>query len=127
MDKHSEKLLSECHPDFQRLFEEVGKTFPFAVICGHRNQKDQDLAYRLGRTQLKYPGSKHNKIPSEAVDAVPTPIDWTDQMKFYHFVGYVRGVAAQLKIAIRSGADWDNDFNLRDQNFFDLSHFELIE
>jgi len=75
---------------------------------------------------LKYPTSKHNTYPSLAVDVMPYPIDWRDLYRIYYFVGYARGVANQMGIPIRCGADWDGDFNLKDQNFHDLPHFELL-
>ena len=63
---------------------------------------------------------------SRAVDAAPWPIDWQDTKGFYHFAGFVRGIAAQLGIKIRWGGDWSNNMNLNDQTFFDLVHFELL-
>ena len=62
-----------------------------------------------------------------AVDVVPYPIDWKDRARFYHFVGFVRGIASQKGIKIRTGADWDGDHLFNDQTFHDLPHFELLE
>jgi peptidoglycan L-alanyl-D-glutamate endopeptidase CwlK len=60
-----------------------------------------------------------------AVDVAPYPIDWSDLKRFYNFVGFVRGVASQMNIPIRVGADWDGDFHWKDQKFHDLPHFEI--
>lgn len=122
----SKTRLAECHPLLQQLFNAVIENYDCTVICGHRGAAEQEEAFRSGRSKLQYPESKHNLIPSTAVDVVPFPIDWHDRTRFYHFVGFVRGVAASLGIKIRSGADWDGDMDLKDQNFFDLPHFELI-
>ena len=119
--------LASCHSDLRLLFSEVAKHYDLTIICGHRNKEDQDEAFRTGKSKVQWPNGKHNSQPSLAVDAVPYPIDWNDKDRFYHFAGFVRGVAAQLGIKIRWGGDWDGDFNLKNQNFFDLPHWELVE
>lgn len=123
----SQEKLAECHPDLQRLFNEVVKHWDCAILEGHRPKEIQDEYFRTGKSKLQWPNGEHNKKPSRAVDAVPCPIDWNDKLRFYHFTGFVRGVASQLGIKIRCGADWDGDFDLKDQSFNDLPHFELLD
>jgi len=125
--KVSKKNLSTCCDDLQRLFNEVIKYYDCKVICGSRSKKEQDKAYYGGRSKVQWPNSKHNGTPSMAADVVPYPIDWEELRRFYMFVGIVRGVAAMLGIKIRCGADWDGDMEVKDQNFHDLPHFELVE
>lgn len=125
--KRSKNNLATCHQEIQRLFNEVIKYYDCSVICGHRGKEEQDKAYNEGSSKVKWPNSKHNKIQSIAADVPPYPIDWKDTRRFYMFVGIVRGVAAMLGIKIRCGADWDGDMEVKDQNFHDLPHFELIE
>jgi peptidoglycan L-alanyl-D-glutamate endopeptidase CwlK len=122
----SNLYLSTCHPDLQELFKEVVKHFDCSVLCGHRNEDDQNMAFASGRSKAQWPESFHNQTPSLAVDVVPYPIDWKDEKRFYMFVGFVRGAAARMGIDIRCGADWDGDTQVKDQNFNDLPHFELI-
>lgn len=122
----SMKNLSTCDPRLQELFHKVIEKYDCSVICGHRNAHQQKKAFHEGKSKLNWPDSKHNKNPSLAVDVIPWPVDWLDMKRFYHFVGYVTAVAEMLNIPIRSGADWDGDFNLKDQNFMDLPHFEII-
>ena len=74
---------------------------------------------------LSYPKSKHNRQPSLAADVIPYPVDWEDSKRFYHFAGFVEGIAAAKGIKIRWGGDWDGDRSFADQNFHDLPHFEL--
>lgn len=124
--KRSSGRLEECHPDLQKLFFEVIKHVDCTVICGFRNEADQMEAFRAGKSRVTFPNSKHNLLPSMAVDVVPFPIDWSDLKRFYMFVGFVRGIAKSMNINIRCGADWDGDFDIKDQNFHDLPHFELI-
>ena len=114
------------HPDLQRLLDEVLKYFDFTIICGHRDMAAQNKAFVEGKSKARWPESKHNTYPSQAVDVMPYPIDWEDTRRIYMFVGIVRGIAATMNIPIRVGADWDGDMEVKDQNFHDLPHFELI-
>jgi len=128
--QRSKDSLSTAHPDLQKLFNEVIKTYDCTILCGYRNEEDQNKAYHEGRSKVMYPNGKHNKQPSEAIDAAPwfsekPHIRWEDKEKFYHFAGYVQAVADQLNINIRWGGNWDSDDELHDQTFFDLPHFEL--
>jgi len=126
----SRKALDTAHPKLRALFEEIVKTVDCTVICGFRDQAAQDLAVAMGKSKRPWPGSAHNNYPSLAVDAAPYPIDWSEKegaRRFYYFAGYVRRVAEQMGIKLKFGGDWDGDFDLKDQNFFDLDHFELVE
>jgi peptidoglycan L-alanyl-D-glutamate endopeptidase CwlK len=130
--KNSRNRLLECHPDLQELFNEVIRYQNCAVLVGRRGQHEQNQAFLEGRSRLIYPKSKHNREPSLAADVVPwhknrPHIRWDDRERFYHFAGFVLGIAAKKKINVRWGGDWDQDGELRDQTFFDLPHFELIE
>lgn len=123
--------LATAHPDLQKLFNEVVKTYDCTILCGFRNEEDQNNAYHEGRSTKKWPEGKHNKQPSEAVDVAPyfaeaPHIRWEDKEKFYHFAGYVQAVADQLNIKIRWGGNWDSDDELHDQTLFDLPHFEIV-
>ncbi|MDA9231172.1 M15 family metallopeptidase [Rickettsiales bacterium] len=124
-NRSKDKLIT-CHPKLQELFNIVIKNYDCTIIEGRRSNERQEELFHQGKSKLKAGKSKHNQAPSLAVDVAPYPINWNDRIKFYHFVGYVKATADQLKIKIRCGADWDNDNDLHDQTFFDLPHFELI-
>ena len=117
--------LKTCHPDIQKVFTEVIKYVDCTITCGTRNEADQTEAFRTGKSKVKFPNSKHNASPSTAIDVVPYPVDWNDTKRFYYFVGFVLGIARSLGVELRTGGDWDGDFDIKDQNFFDLPHFEL--
>jgi len=123
----SQANLDTCDPRLIDLFTTVAKYFNCSVICGHRNQYDQNKAVAEGKSKTSWPESKHNTLPSKAVDVMPYPIDWQDKDRIYMFVGIVRGIAALKGIPIRCGADWDGDMQVKDQNFHDLPHFELVD
>jgi len=118
--------LSTVNGRLQDVFLEVIKGYDCSILCGFRNEEDQDEAFHTGRSQKKWPDGRHNKAPSNAVDVAPWPIDWNNKKRFYHFAGYVKGVADKMGIKLRWGGDWDSDNDLDDQSLFDLVHFELI-
>lgn len=124
--KRSNYILQTTHPDLQKLFNKVIKVIDCSIIYGIRTKYEQDELVRKGYSKLNYPLSKHNKIPSQAIDVAPYPVNWHDRERFIYFAGIVKGTASQLGISIRWGGDWDSDNDLRDQTFNDLAHFELI-
>jgi hypothetical protein len=97
------------------------------VLVGHRSEAEQREAFRTGHSQLDWPDSKHNRQPSLAIDIAPYPIDWQDRERFTLFAGVVLGVADMMSIKMRWGGDWDRDFEVTDNGFDDLVHFELVE
>lgn len=129
---------STCERALQRLFDEVLKEVDCRYECGHRVKAEQNRAYDLGISKVQWPNSKHNFLPSQAADVMPYPVVWPDLKvmniekyslelgRIYMFVGYVKGIAYELGIPIRCGADWDSDFQVSDQTFHDLPHFELV-
>lgn len=121
----SRRKLETCDRRFQELFNEVVKHFDCAIIYGHRDQEGQDRAFSNGKTQLRWPNSKHNNWPSAAVDVAPYPIDWNDKERFILFAGFVKGLAASMGLEIIWGGDWDGDNLTSDNRFNDLVHFEL--
>ena len=124
--KTSQARLATCHPDLQLLMNALIKHVDVSILCGHRTEAEQNKAYREGASTKKFPKSKHNQLPSLAVDLAPWPIDWKDRGRFYMVVGYVRRLADELGIKIRCGGDWDGDLNTDDQRLQDLPHIELV-
>lgn len=130
--KSSLTRLETCHEDLQLLFLQVVNTFDCSIICGHRGQDEQDEAFKKNLSKLRYPNSKHNSMPSMAIDVIPYPVNWKDLKRMHYFAGYVKAIAEQLKKDqlmshdIRWGGDWDSDTQVNDQTFIDLPHFELV-
>ena len=123
----SMKNLNTCDPKLRRVFREVVKHFDCSVIQGVRDEETQNAYYEAKRSKVKYPHSKHNAFPSQAVDVAPYPINWEDYNRLYFFAGVVMGTAQRLGIKLRWGGDWDGDTEVNDQSFNDLVHFELVE
>jgi peptidoglycan LD-endopeptidase CwlK len=121
--------LSTCVQPLQDLFNEVIKYFDCTIVCGYRNQQDQDQAFADGLTKLKWPNGKHNTQPSKAVDVAPCingKINWSLNQCIL-FAGIVLGFASQKGIKIRWGGDWNSNLDLSDNTFNDYDHFELVD
>jgi peptidoglycan L-alanyl-D-glutamate endopeptidase CwlK len=131
LGKASQVRLQSCHPKLRRLVEETmirldrRRTFDFSVVCGHRNQAAQEAAVASGASKLHWPESRHNTLPSTAVDLAPYPYDPRDLAAHARLAGYVLAVADELDIEVRWGGDWDGDGKSRDERLLDCPHFEL--
>lgn len=127
----SKQRLEQCHPDLQRVLNEAIKRVDFTVLCGHRDKEEQEEAYATGKSRLRWPNSKHNSLPSTAVDIAPwfqdVKIDWNDTAAFARLVGYIERVADELGVKIRWGGDWNGNFRTKDERFIDMPHIELVE
>lgn len=121
----SRQRLDTCHEDLQYICEEAIKVIDFTVVCGHRGKVEQDKAFKVGNSKLQYPNSKHNKVPSLAVDLAPYPTLWSEPRQFYILAGVIFAIADANRIRLRWGGDWDGDWDLRDQKWDDLAHFEI--
>lgn len=95
--KISKERLATCHPDLQTVCNELIKQYDFSVLEGRRGQCEQDEAYRKGKSQVKYPYSAHNKIPSLAVDIAPYPIDWDNISRFNEMIIRFDTIANMLR------------------------------
>jgi len=128
----SQAKLATCNPELQMIFNYVIRYFDCTIICGYRDKEAQDKAFNDGFSKVKFPNSKHNQHPSNAVDVVPYPIEWENVDRMRYFIGFVKGVAkmllkyGQIDHELKTGIDWDNDFVLKDQRWNDFPHFELI-
>lgn len=141
MPKFSEnglKKLSTCTKNLQTLMMKIIEDFDCTIVEGHRNEKGQNDAYAAFRSKLKWPNSKHNSIPSCAVDAVPYlkgkaifGNNTQEKQDMAYFAGYVMCVANELykqgKITkkIRWGGDWNRNNSTDDG--WDFPHFEEVD
>ena len=125
--KTSRTRLKTCHPLLIEICNEAIEIMDFSVICGHRSQKEQTKAFDSGHSKVQFPRSRHNVSPSRAVDIAPyrKGVQWDDKEAFCLLAGIMFGIAATKGVKLRWGGDWDGDFNVHDQTFNDLAHFEL--
>ena len=123
----STQRLSTCDERLQDICNEAIKVYDFSVLCGHRDEIEQKKLFREGKSKLEYPHSKHNSIPSLAVDIAPYPLIWDDFGRFKFLAGVMFAIAHSKGIRLRWGGDWDGDFDFNDQKWYDMPHFEIKE
>jgi peptidoglycan LD-endopeptidase CwlK len=124
----SRERLFTCHPDLIRLMEAVIEHVDITILCGHRTAEEQAELHSKGMTKLDGSSgkmSKHNYMPSKAVDFSPWPVDWQDRERWIAAAYYVKATADQLGIKVRLGADWNGDMRFS-ESFFDAPHVELV-
>lgn len=110
-----------------------------SVLKGHRTQGEQDAAYfgNPQRSKLKWPDGKHNGVPSTAIDVQTYPLPDMDMLppaafdqalreEQLYLLGLYVGVASEMGIELRTGADWDRDGEIADNGFDDFYHVELV-
>jgi len=99
-----------------------------SVIQGFRGKEEQNHFFIMGVSKVKWPDSKHNSRPSEAIDIQPYPYNEdTLREDLTLLAGLYIGIASELGIRIRWGGDWDEDGETADNNFDDMFHVELSE
>jgi len=123
--RKSLRIRSELTYDMARLVTLVAEHMNISLIEGVRTlERQKELLANKKTTTLNSKHLPNYQGNSGAVDMAPYPIDWDDTHQMYMFGGFVRGVAVSNGIPIRAGQDWDGDFDLKDQTFNDLVHFE---
>ena len=127
LSEKSAQLLSTCDTRLQQVCMAAIKIIDFTIITGYRDKAAQDKALKDGNSKLAYQLSKHNIFPSLAIDIAPFPIDWNDKERFILLAGIILGIASEQNIKLRLGGDWDSDFNLKENRFSDLGHFEVLK
>lgn len=131
--KRSQDNLATADNKLQQLFNEVIKDYDCTVIYGHRTPEEQFELFKQGRekkdgwwakvgpTVTNLDGhnkkSKHNYLPSKAVDVVPFPLDWDDIDSFKALAEVVKKKAKELGIDVQWGGDWTS--------FKDYPHWEI--
>ena len=126
----STKELASCTDDIQKVFNAAIKIRDISITEGTRNDERQNKLFDEGKTKLRFPDSKHNSWPSRAVDAIPYPTtqeDWENREYWVEWSSWLKGFASGMGITLISGFDWDNDYDLTDQSFFDGPHFQEEE
>jgi len=121
--KVSRERLDTCHELLQILMEDVLQEMDISILCGHRTKDEQNKAYADGFSKVQFPHSKHNSLPSMAVDVAPFPISWNDTARWKKLGEVVWKCWQRLPISERAGykLTWGGDWRL----FKDSPHFEI--
>lgn len=121
--------LAVLDPRLQQILWVAIEYVDFSIVVGHRSEAAQNEAFAGGYSQVRWPDSAHNDLPSRGVDIAPwfpgIGIDWKDDGAFRVLAGRLLQIADVLEIPLRWGGDWDGDGQTRDQSFHDLGHFEV--
>jgi len=112
----SKTVRQSIHPELRKLFEEVLHYRDHALVSGYRSETEQAEMVLLGRSQLPWPFSKHNKIPSRAVDVAPYPVPGDEDPEWDYFALFVKALAVDMDIVVKWGGDWTS--------FVDKWHWE---
>jgi peptidoglycan L-alanyl-D-glutamate endopeptidase CwlK len=116
--RRSWENLKDVDPRLVALATRVLERIDITVLCGYRDKEQQNIVYGKGTSQLKYPKSKHNKKPSQAIDLCPYPVDWDNIAEFDRMCDIVLEEAEKLGINVKLG---------REFSFKDYPHVELVE
>lgn len=141
MNRYSDRsasALATAHPSLAAILRGVLEHWDHRVLTGYRGEAAQRAALRARKSKLDWPRSSHNVYPSRAVDAEPCPVQYPDPIpdaaerdrmktwaRWYMWGGFVLGYAAARGVKLRWLGDSDGDFDVGDQSFDDLAHFEL--
>ena len=100
---------------------EVIKIIDITIICGHRDQVEQDKAFSEGKSKFKWPKSKHNSNPSKAVDVSLYPVDWNID-GFIKLNVIIMNTWYSLKSLgeVSTTLIWGGDWKMRD-----MPHYEI--
>lgn len=119
----SQAVLTECHPALRDIASMALARSPWDLMAreGRRDRETQNLYYRMGLSQLRYPHSKHNAPTghlAHAIHLIPLPLRWDLTDRFVQVSGIVLSCAYELGVELTWGGEW---------SFRDLAHYELAE
>ena len=124
--------LQTCDERLQKIALAAISVGPdFSIVEGHRGQIAQHQAFLTGKSKLDWPHGNHNAVPSRAFDFSPYPADWSEKelphIRFAVIAGVLAAIAYGMGIKVRWGADWNRNWDPRDERFLDWGHIELDE
>jgi len=131
----SSGVLITASFNLQLVFDDALATglIDISAIEGRRVKARQNRLYRINRSKVLWPYSKHNVLKPEdlahAVDAAPY-VNGKRSDVWYHCIflaGVIQACGEKLSIPIRWGGNWDMDGEpITDQDFQDLWHYEEV-
>lgn len=125
--KKSRERRDTCNEKLRGVLDEAIKHYDFSIVWGHRGREAQNKAFEAGRSKVSFPRSKHNSVPSDAVDITPYPMGYeATYEQFYEMATYILHAASALGVRIRWGGHWKN-YTGKGPNDRDWAHFEIME
>ena len=141
MIENKEKLEG-VNPELVQLVKETSKVINVRILEGVRSVKRQAELMRKSKSRISN-ASTAPHVLGNAVDMVPLTkrglfagwgqiktLESIDEVTkelglFYSMQAVFRTFAYLLDRKVRVGADWNMDWNFKDQSFDDLVHFEI--
>lgn len=129
--KSSLAAIQTAHPLLIELCARVirRRDLPHDLRClvGHRDQAGQEAAFKAGASKLRWPKSKHNSVPSLAVDLAPLAgggVSW-DWAHYHAVAPVIKDEWAKMRaegiVPPGVGLVWGGDW----KSFRDGPHWEL--
>lgn len=123
-----EKYASLCD-ELKIVVDELLEHVDITLLDSYREEARQNMLYFSKQSKVKWPDSKHNVWPSDAIDLQPYPYP-TDEKVLWATLGLIAGRAMEIAekhgFKLRWGFDWDSDGDLTDQSFYDGFHLEVV-
>ena len=126
----SRQRLRTCHPDLVLLFDEAladpACPSDISILEGFRGRERQHEMKATGKSQLGWPKSRHNSVPSMAVDAAPYVggISW-DWDHYHPLAAHIKATWDRLqsegKVDPRHRLSWGGDW----ESLKDGPHWQL--
>jgi len=121
----SQNRLDQCAIPLQTLMEAVVLRRDCSIVCGHRDEQQQTLAFSNGASKAKWGQSPHNSFPSMAVDVIPWPEQYTSQDAFKELAEVIFEEAIKLQINVKWGGFFRSFSNELVEKDGDKPHWEL--
>ena len=125
----SQRVRNQLCEELQEVVDFIlAEVSDVSLTTGHRDEATQNALYPAF-TKVKFPDSKHNKFPADAVDLQPYPYPQVEA-ELREQLAYIAGRAIQYAqsrhIILRWGGDWNRNGDITDNKFDDLFHFEVV-
>jgi len=127
--RRSTERLQTCDPDLILLMNEAladpACPSDMTILEGHRGEARQNQMVAEGKSQLRWPKSRHNSFPSMAVDVAPYVnggVSWS--WPHYHpMAEHIKATWARLKAEgkVVGTLEWGGDW----RSFKDGPHWQI--
>lgn len=110
--KKSKEVRDTLDPRLVLLVNKLADLFDISLIWGYRDEEQQTKFFNEG-TGVEWPDSKHNVMPSKAVDLAPYPLNWSDITQqdieqWNMILGAALAIAKEEGFEIRLGKNFSN-------------------
>ena len=128
----SRARLDTCHPLLIQLFDRVIKRtdlrHDLTVVYGHRTKEEQNRLVDSMASRLRWPKSRHNTVPAQAVDVVPFINGEPNPRNWDNFFDVEPTIKAEWTAMVAEGLvpagvtlEWGGDW----RNFGDGAHWQI--